>query len=257
MGLFRRTASKKASDEAATAAEATETTESTSTDDSPVAPAGDAGGRPERGPFDSSQVDSMGPRVDLGAIWLPVLPGLELRMEIDKKTQKVTGVSATLGGSGLQVQAFAAPKTSGIWDEVRAEIATSITSQGGTVDDVPGTFGRELIARIPATGPDGQSGVRPARFVGVDGPRWFVRGVLSGRAAVDPEAARALESVFANVVVVRDTNPRPPRDLLTLTMPQRSRPAGAPQGDEGPQDAAPQTPSFDPLTRGPEITEIR
>ena len=247
MGLFRRNASKKASDEAREPATAEAA--------GPAAEEEAAPDRPERGPFDSSQVTGMGPRVDLGAIWLPVLPGLELRMEVDKKTQKVTGVSATLAGSGLQVQAFAAPRTEGIWDEVRAEIGASITRQGGTVDDVPGTFGRELIARIPATGPDGRPAVRPARFVGVDGPRWFLRGVLSGRAAVDAEAAKQLESVFANVVVVRDGNPRPPRDLLTLTLPQGARQGGgAPAGPDG---AAPQTPSFDPLTRGPEITEIR
>jgi hypothetical protein len=175
-------------------------------------------------------------------------------MEIDKKTQKVTGVSAQLGGSGLQVQAFAAPRTAGIWDEVRAEIATSVSGQGGAVDDVPGPFGRELIARIPATAPDGQAAVRPARFVGVDGPRWFLRGVLTGRAAVDPEAAKPLESVFANVVVVRDGNPRPPRDLLTLTLPQNARRGDGPAAPEG---AVPEAPSFDPLKRGPEITEIR
>ncbi|MFE6970501.1 DUF3710 domain-containing protein [Isoptericola sp. NPDC057653] len=252
MGLFRRNASKK---------ETGEGRETAPEEVAAPADGEDAGAteRPERGPFDSSQVTGMGPRVDLGAIWLPVLPGLELRMEVDKKTQKVTGVSATLGGSGLQVQAFAAPRTDGIWDEVRAEIGTSITRQGGTVDDVPGTFGRELIARIPATGPDGQPAVRPARFVGFDGPRWFLRGVLSGRAAIDPEAARPLESVFANVVVVRDGNPRPPRDLLTLSLPKNARQGGTPDGEpaDGPDGAAPQTPSFDPLTRGPEITEIR
>jgi len=252
VGLFRRNASKK---------ETGEGRETAPEEVAAPADGEDAGAteRPERGPFDSSQVTGMGPRVDLGAIWLPVLPGLELRMEVDKKTQKVTGVSATLGGSGLQVQAFAAPRTDGIWDEVRAEIGTSITRQGGTVDDVPGTFGRELIARIPATGPDGQPAVRPARFVGFDGPRWFLRGVLSGRAAIDPEAARPLESVFANVVVVRDGNPRPPRDLLTLSLPKNARQGGTPDGEpaDGPDGAAPQTPSFDPLTRGPEITEIR
>jgi hypothetical protein len=246
VGLFRRNASKSAP-------EAFEPASLPS--DPPVAPAPSAEPTaPERGPFDASQVTAKGPRVDLGAIWLPVLPGLELRMEIDKKTQKVTGVSAQLGGSGLQVQAFAAPKTAGIWDEVRTEIAASVTKQGGTVDDVPGPFGRELLARIPAKGPDGQAAVRPARFVGVDGPRWFLRGVLTGRAAVDEEAAKPLESVFANVVVVRDGNPRPPRDLLTLTLPERGRGG---DGPEGPQGAAPQAPSFDPLKRGPEITEIR
>ncbi|MFB7798057.1 DUF3710 domain-containing protein [Isoptericola sp. NPDC056134] len=260
MGLFRRNASQKATDEAREPAAAEAVAPATGAD-AATDPGSDgaAGERPERGPFDSTQVTGMGPRVDLGAVWLPVLPGLELRMEVDKKTQKVTGVSATLNGSGLQVQAFAAPRTEGIWDEVRAEIGSSITRQGGTVDDVPGTFGRELIARIPATGPDGKPAVRPARFVGVDGPRWFLRGVLSGRAAVDPEAAKQLESVFANVVVVRDGNPRPPRDLLTLTLPKSARQGDAPGEDTtaGPEGAAPQTPSFDPLTRGPEITEIR
>ncbi|GAB3098849.1 DUF3710 domain-containing protein [Isoptericola nanjingensis] len=260
MGLFRRNASQKATDEAREPAAAEAVAPATGAD-AATDPGTDgaAGERPERGPFDSTQVTGMGPRVDLGAVWLPVLPGLELRMEVDKKTQKVTGVSATLNGSGLQVQAFAAPRTEGIWDEVRAEIGSSITRQGGTVDDVPGTFGRELIARIPATGPDGKPAVRPARFVGVDGPRWFLRGVLSGRAAVDPEAAKQLESVFANVVVVRDGNPRPPRDLLTLTLPKSARQGDAPGEDTtaGPEGAAPQTPSFDPLTRGPEITEIR
>ena len=249
MGLFRRNASKESSealpsDSADVRSEAVADVDD-GTDEAQTA---------ERGPFDASQVTAMGPRVDLGAIWLPVLPGLELRMEIDKKTQKVTGVSAQLSGSGLQVQAFAAPRTAGIWDEVRAEIASSVTGQGGTVDDVPGPFGRELIARIPATGSDGQAAVRPARFIGVDGPRWFLRGVLTGRAAIDPEAAKPLESVFANVVVVRDGNPRPPRDLLTLTLPQGARPNDGAPGHEG---AAPQAPSFDPLKRGPEITEIR
>jgi hypothetical protein len=251
VGLFRRTASKGTPQASEPAEQPQEAAPAQSGDAAePTGPAEAA--EPTRGPFDASQVSSMGPRVDLGAIWLPVLPGLELRMEIDKRTQKVTGVSATLGGSGLQVQAFAAPRTAGIWDEVRDEIAGSVTKQGGTVDDVPGPFGRELVARIPATTPDGRQAVRPARFVGVDGPRWFLRGVLTGRAAVDAEAARPLESVFAGVVVVRDGAPRPPRDLLTLTLPNQGRkPETAAEG------LAPETPSFDPLNRGPEITEIR
>ncbi len=257
VGLFRRNASKSeaVSQETAAPADTLETTTESGDDAAQVTET--AAAPAKRGPFDSQDVSTMGPRVDLGAIWLPVMPGLQLRMEIDKATGKITGVSATLGQSGLQVQAFAAPRTWGIWDEIREEIATSITKQGGTVDDVPGPFGRELIARIPAVGPDGQQAVRPARFVGVDGPRWFLRGVLTGQAAVDAEAARALESVFANVVVVRDGSPRPPRDLLTLTLPNQGKAPGAAPAAAGAEGAAPQTPSFDPLTRGPEITETR
>lgn len=259
MGLFRRKASEDESrtpaPQGADGPEAPQETAAAPGADatSEAAGADGADDARRRGPFDASETVPAGPRVDLGAVRLPLLPGLELRMEIDKKTQKVTGASVALNGSGLQVQAFAAPRTEGIWDEIRAEIATSVTGQGGMVDDIPGPFGRELLARLPAQGPDGQKGFRPARFVGVDGPRWFLRGVLTGRAAVDPEAARPLESVFANIVVVRDNSPRPPRDLLALTLPdQKGAPAAA-----APEGAAPSTPSFDPLTRGPEITEIR
>lgn len=247
MGLFRRSRSSQPAESspAQDAAETTSPESAVATEDGAPAASG-------RGPYDSSQVPERGPRVDLGAVWLPGVPGMELRMEVDKKTQRITGVACAVGGSGLQVQAFAAPRTEGIWDEIRGEIAASVTKQGGTVDDVPGPFGRELIARIPAQAPDGRTGVRPARFVGVDGPRWFLRGVLTGKAAVDQQEARLLESVFANIVVVRDQSPRPPRDLLTLHLPGKA-PAPAPATPAG----APETPSFDPLQRGPEITEIR
>lgn len=204
------------------------------------------------GPWDSTEDIPAGPRIDLGALKLPGIPGMQLRMEIDKKSGTVTGVAVTLGESTLQMQAFAAPRTEGIWDEIREEIGASVTKQGGAVDDLPGPFGRELLARLPVRTPEGRTGHRPARFVGVDGPRWFLRGVITGRAAVDPEAATAIEDLYRHTVVVRDGQARPPRDLLALTLPNAD--ANVKKAEAAPED---NTPSFDPLTRGPEITEIR
>jgi hypothetical protein len=218
-----------------------------------AAPATSATTRPGAGgPWDVSQVEGLGRRVDLGAIWLPGVVGMELRMEIDKSTNQVTGVGVNLAGSALQVQAFAAPRTDGIWDDIRAEIAESVTKQGGSVDEVPGPFGRELLARLPVRTPEGRTGHRPARFIGHDGPRWFLRGVLTGAAAVDPAQAATLEALFADIVVVRGTEARAPRDLLALRLPGQMRPSAP-----APAAAAPAAPDFDPLTRGPEITEIR
>ena len=209
------------------------------------------------GPWDVADVPDLGPRIDLGALRIPGVHGMELRMEVEQKTNRVTGVGLSVDGSALQVQAFAAPRTEGIWDEIRAEIAESIVKQGGSVDDVPGPFGRELLARLPARTPDGRTGHRPARFIGHDGPRWFLRGVISGKAAVDVEAAATLEDVFGKIVVVRGDDARPPRDLLALTLPTGPVVPGA-EGTEGEAAPAPSTePDFDPLTRGPEITEIR
>ncbi|TQL04340.1 DUF3710 domain-containing protein [Cellulomonas sp. SLBN-39] len=243
MGLFSRGPRKGAADEVETEVEARD-----------GAPAGR--GTPGGGPWDADEPHPQGPRVDLGAIRLPAVQGMELRMEVDKATEVVSAAALTLkapgeGGvaSSLQVQAFAAPRTDGIWDEIREEIAASITQQGGTVDDLPGPFGRELLARLPVRTPEGRTGHRPARFIGTDGPRWFLRGVITGAAAVDPQAAVPLERVFGTIVVVRGQDPRAPRDLLALHLPGGASPS-APA-------AAPATPRFAPPQRGPEITETR
>ncbi|ROS30866.1 DUF3710 domain-containing protein [Cellulomonas sp. PhB150] len=203
-----------------------------------------------RGPWDVDEVEDEHARVDLGALRVPGIPGMELRMEIDKATEVVSAASVSIEGSQLQLQAYAAPRTDGIWDEIREEIAASVVQQGGSVDDLPGPFGRELLARLPVRTAEGRTGHRPARFLGVDGPRWFVRGVITGKAAVEPAAAAVLEQVFGGVVVVRGTEAHAPRDLLGLRLPG---PASAPAEDE----AEPAAPSFDPLERGPEITETR
>jgi hypothetical protein len=201
------------------------------------------------GPWDVDEAPA-GPRVDLGAILLPAVQGMELRMEIDKATGAVSAAAVSVEGSTLQVQAFAAPRTEGIWDDIRAEIAESVIKQGGSADDLPGPFGRELLARLPVRTAEGRTGHRPARFIGADGPRWFVRGVVTGKAAVDPAAAEAIERVFSDIVVVRGTEACAPRDLLPLRVPGQ-------QSGLAPDAAEPSTPSFDPMTRGPEITEIR
>ena len=104
---------------------------------------------------------------------------------------------------------------------------------------------------LNARTPEGRTGHRPARFIGADGPRWFLRGVITGKAAVEPAAAERLEQVFAQTVVVRGTEARPPRDLLALRLPGAAPVIGTVAPDERPE------PDFDPLTRGPEITEIR
>ncbi|GII97997.1 uncharacterized protein DUF3710 [Sediminihabitans luteus] len=242
MALFRRSAAQSGPEQ-----DAAGPVDETSPDaPEPKAPMG-------AGPYDLTDVPELGRRVDLGAVRLPMMPGLELRMEADRKSGRITGASCAINGSALQVQAFAAPRTAGIWDEIRGEIAESVRTQGGSVDDIPGTFGRELLARLPATAPDGSKGFRPVRFVGVDGPRWFVRGVITGAAAVDAEKAKVIESIFANIVVARDETARPPRDLLDLHLPgdDSGMKVGGPAGATAP--AAP----LDPMTRGPEIQEIR
>jgi hypothetical protein len=56
--------------------------------------------------------------------------------------------------------------------------------------------------------------------VGVDGPRWFLRGLFTGAAATDPAKASVLEDAVRNIVVVRGASPMPVRDPLPLTLPK-------------------------------------
>ena len=210
-----------------------------------AADAADRAGRAATGPFDLSEIENQDGYVDLGALLIAPQEGLQLRLEVEEATQRVVAVTMDLNGSSLQLQAFAAPRSEGLWDEIREQIGQSVGSQGGQVEEIQGSFGTELLAKLPASGSDGSHGYRVARFIGVDGPRWFLRGVLGGEAAVDRDAAGALEGLFRQIVVVRGENPMPPRDLLQLRLPKD---AAAP----APQSA----PELEKPERGPEITQI-
>jgi Protein of unknown function (DUF3710) len=204
-----------------------------------------AEGRSATGPFDVSEISSRDGYVDLGALLIAPRDGLQLRLEVEEATQRVVAVTMDLDGSSLQLQAFAAPRSEGLWDEIREQIGQSVGSQGGQVEEITGDFGPELVAKLPAGSADGSQGYRVARFIGVDGPRWFLRGVFGGEAALTREAAAGLEELFRKIVVIRGDNPMPPRDLLQLRLPKDatgSVPPGAPE--------------FERPERGPEITQI-
>ncbi|MEU5213603.1 DUF3710 domain-containing protein [Streptomyces sp. NPDC020742] len=210
--------------------------------------------RPD-GPWDVSEVHDPGEgRVDLGGLFVPGVEGMELRVEV--AGDAIVAATVVLQDSAVQLQAFAAPRNEGIWAEVREEIATGITQQGGVVDVVEGPLGWELRAQVPVQLPDGTNGVQVVRFVGVDGPRWFLRGVISGQGAVQPQAAGVLEHIFRDTVIVRGEGPMAPRDPIVLKLPDDAQ--MVPDGVQ--QDSAEQSRfggGVDRLERGPEITEIR
>jgi hypothetical protein len=180
--------------------------------------------RAEEGPLDEAEASPVRPYVDLGGVKIVPREGLHLRLEVEEGSKRVVAVGLDFAKSTLQVQPFAAPRSTGLWHEIREQIAEQIRKQGGTTAEVDGPFGPEIRAEIPiAAGSEGAVAgqtSRLARFVGVDGPRWFLRGVIAGDATVDPEAAEKIEELFRSVVVVRGNDPMPPRDLIPLHMPK-------------------------------------
>ncbi len=221
------------------------------------APADEAPGQGEpapAGPWDAGDDVPEQERIDFGSLRVPAGEGLEVQVSVvETQPAWITVVS---GESGLQLQAFAAAKSGGLWDEVRAEIAAEVARNGGESSEAEGPFGTELRARIipaePAQG--GPGGERqPVRFLGVDGPRWFLRGLITGPAADQPDLAAPLERVFGGVVVVRGDHPVPPREMLEIRLPDQIMAALAGEQAEPEESRW----SLNPFERGPEITETR
>lgn len=223
----------------------------------PAQGAGDSAAAPApvrdatQGPFDGDDFEDHDGYLDLGALLIKPVPGLQLRLEVEESTQRVIAVALELGGSRMQLQVFAAPKTDDLWPGISTQIATGIADQGGETEMVPGRFGNELLARVPQVAPDGRQGHVVLRFLGIDGPRWFLRAVIGGAALTDIEEAKAMEGALAQVMVVRGDTPMPPTELLPLTVP-----AGALARPNESPDAAEQTPDTERPERGPEITQI-
>lgn len=166
------------------------------------------------GPWDSTEVAEPDERIDFGGVRIRGVDGLQVQAQVDERTGAVGVITLVLGDGSLQIQAFAAPRASGIWSDVRRQLMSSITGQGGLVEEAAGDYGTELRARVP-----GQGGLQPVRFVGVDGPRWFLRGLFIGSAAASgghPD----LESVFRDIVVVRGGEAMVPGEVIALTLPQ-------------------------------------
>lgn len=205
------------------------------------------------GPYDVAEVPDDGlARLDLGGLQVPGVEGMELRLEVDEEADQVVAVSVVTDDSAVQLMVFAAPRTDGIWDDVRGEIRANLAGSG-LVDEVNGVFGRELHATLTVTGDNGKSMMQPVRFVGVDGPRWFLRGLFSGAAARETAAAAPLEAVLRACVVVRGSDPMAPGDPLPLHVPNEV-PEGMAQRDDSEGGTRRPLP---PPERGPEITEIR
>lgn len=191
-----------------------------SADEPGAEPATEPGTERPTGPWDVDDVpDDDLVRLDLGSLRIPGSEGLEIQVNLDESSGGVVAVTVVRGTSALQLQAFAAPRREGIWREVRAELAAEIARDGGRADAAAGAPDGPLAAELPFPQPDGSTALGAVRFVATDGPRWMLRGVLSGEAAIDDAAAEPLLEVYRGVVVVRGTDPYAPREPLALRLP--------------------------------------
>ena len=206
------------------------------------------------GPYDISEVESIesteeSPKIDLGSLILTAVPNAELRLQVAEETGEVMSAMLVLEtqvyegfdklslveppasanqkpqtySSALELGAYAAPRSGGLWAELREEISRSATEAGGTASLGEGPFGVELRRLIPVTTPDGEEGYQPSRMWVAEGPRWLLRGIVYGQAAIEDDADSPVVAdvlfAFRQVIVRRGDEAMAPGDLLPLTMP--------------------------------------
>lgn len=167
------------------------------------------------GPFDISELIQVRPSIDFGAIQLPMRDDVVYKLEVEEASNRIVALTVEHHGSTLQLQAFSAPGAEGVWHEIRSSLEQSIRSQGGSTESVVGPLGPELNAQIPTQ----EGGFRLAKFIGVDGPKWFLRGVITGLALGDTLSMSYMIDIFRSVAVVRGSSPMPPKELLELVAP--------------------------------------
>ena len=225
------------------------------------------------GPWDvdDENVPDYDEYLDIGSLFLPMIPmqydNAGLRLKADRASGAVLGAVITVGNSTLELEAYAAPKTMGLWDDVRADLLEA-NSEASEID---GTFGKELLLPVHLKG-----GTVMTRIVGVDGPRWMLRGIFAGKAAQDGEEQKdVLDKYFTRIVVARGEEPLAPRDMIPMHAPitpaQRRAMAEAeangesadtavseiPGKPKGPLSSDHETETKTTLSRGPMFSEVR
>jgi len=196
------------------------------------------------GPYDIDEVEDVesteeSPKIDLGSLILTAVPGSELRLQVAEETGEIVSAMLVIEtiveppasanqkpqtySSALELGAYAAPRSGGLWAELRDEISHNATEAGGTASLGEGPFGIELRRLIPVTTPDGDEGYQPSRMWVAEGPRWLLRGIVYGQAAIEDDAESAIVAdvlaAFRQVIVRRGDEAMAPGDLLPLTMP--------------------------------------
>lgn len=161
--------------------------------------------------------------LDLGALLLPNIPGLEVHLDLDPRSGIGKSVSLHLNMTIAEVQVFAAATNEDSWASMRDAIVSGLQEQQVDCSVEMGRFGSEIHAVMPTVDLDGNAHVQPVRFLGVRGSRWLVRVVISGDGALDldhnPIGVSEINDVIAQLVVNRGEEPLPPGERLALRSP--------------------------------------
>lgn len=177
-----------------------------------------------QGPLEFSPELDTSSMLNLGAVFLPNVPGLEVHLDLDPRSGVGKSVSLHLNMSIAEVQIFAAATNEDLWASMRDAITSGLREQKVDCTVEMGRFGTEIHAVMPTVDLDGNAHVQPVRFVGVRGSRWLVRAVISGDGALsgikqNDDAVSEIDDVISKLIINRGEDPLPPGERLALRSP--------------------------------------
>ena len=157
--------------------------------------------------------------LDLGCLLVPLLDDLEVQVDVDSTSHEIVSISLVLPHSIAAIQVFAAATNEEVWPQVRDGITRGLAEQHIETKVVLGRFGTEVHCVMPTQDEHGVTTAQAVRFVGIDGPRWFLRATIGGDAALFPKASTAMDDLLEMLEVVRGEHAAPTGERLTFVMP--------------------------------------
>lgn len=171
------------------------------------------------GPRNSYEVTESTGYLNLGAVWIPTIEGLDVTVQIDQTTQQLLSFSLIYANSIAKIEIFAAAKEHSSWADIRFEIAARLEETQVQPKISTGSFGSQITAVMPTFDEQGKALVQAVRFLGIDGDRWFLRATISGAGAVNPDVAKQIDELIAKLVINRGDEPMAPGARLPIRFP--------------------------------------
>ncbi len=230
MGLFDFFHKKKNTD--ATSSTQEDDVDTTAAEEDEAGQAGQVQEEEQHGPWDISQEDLIHDQsyLDLGALKIPQRQDTAVRLGISEDKTRILAVTLTHAGSSMQLTLLAASRDQPIWDEIRASL-----DKGESPKQIETKFGKGIAVDLGL--PNGN--IVPTRIMGIDGPRWMLRVIVTGDAAKGGQAGEFFDDLLSDVVVDRGDTPLAPKEIVPLTAPGAGDEDQDGQGEgEGAQDSA-------------------
>ncbi len=171
------------------------------------------------GPYDINDDYKHIKRLNMGAIRIPAIPGMQVIPQPSDKEDLYLSVSLVQNDTAINIMALTDSKTPHTWDELQATLIEDINKKRGTIDRKKSKFGKELITNIAVSTPDGRTEIETIKYLGINGNRWVLRIIITGKALFDDKVAEEINDIIEKIVVDRGTQPLPPGEILLLTLP--------------------------------------